>query len=146
MSFSFFVPGEGAGETQGFLDVEAEGVRSAGVEAGRVAVAAGAGVDPAFRAVRGRGGGGDVGAGTGARVEQAHCREAIEGVAVILQVLGLEANRCFPLKAEPAQIFLDGGGVIGAAAGRVDVLDAEEEAAAGLAGAPPGDEGRVGAA
>lgn len=95
------------------------------------------------------GGGGrvrDVGAGAEAWVEQAGLGEVVEGSAVFGEVLGLGADAVVPVEAEPGQVVDQGGGVFGAAAGGVDVLDAEEEAAFGLAGLGPGEEGGVGAA
>ena len=46
------------------------------------------------------------------------------------EVLRLAQDRLLPCNAQPGEIFEDAGDVLLAAAGNVDVLDADEEAAA----------------
>jgi hypothetical protein len=55
----------------------------------------------------------------------------------------LDQNLAVPLEPQPAQVLQNGVDVFAAAAVGVDVLDAEEEAAAGVAGAAPGLPGGV---
>ena len=88
----------------------------------------------------------DVGAGAEAGVEQAACVQPVQHGAVFREVLGLDADVSVPVQAEPGEVFHDGHGEFGAAAGAVDILDAEEETAAGVAGPAPGGQRGVGVA
>lgn len=142
-AFAFLEPGEGAGEREGGSGIQTEGMGLHRVDG---PVAAGAGIERAFRAVRCGYGGGDVGAGAGAGIQHAEGGEAVEGFAVVREMSGLVTNRGFPFEAEPAEVILESGRVFGAAAGRVDVLDAEEETTADRFRTAPGDQGGVGAA
>src|SRR6266404_7450534 len=47
-------------------------------------------------------------------------------------MLRLPPHRGFPCDAEPGEVFMDGGLEFRLAAGQVDVLDAQQQAAAGL--------------
>jgi hypothetical protein len=47
-------------------------------------------------------------------------------------MLRLPPHRAFPCDAEPGEVFMDGGLEFRLAAGQVDVLDAQQQAAAGL--------------
>ena len=84
--------------------------------------------------------------GTEAAVEQALAAETGEGGVVVGHVLGLAAHRCGPSEAEPGQVLMDRRLEGWAAAGSVDVLDAQQEPATGCAGGVEGAEGRVGVA
>jgi hypothetical protein len=61
-------------------------------------------------------------------VEQSGLFEAVGGGFVIGEVRGLGEGRV-PIKARPAQVLLNAGGVFGAAAGGVGVVQAEQEVA-----------------
>jgi hypothetical protein len=61
-------------------------------------------------------------------------------------MVGLAADGDFPTQAEPGQIFGDGGLKFGPAAGGVDVLDAQDEAAAAILRRPRRGQGRIGVA
>ena len=127
---SGLLEGEGADPREGAGEVEAEGVARSGV--GHRPAAAGAGVDggagaPSCGAARARA---DVGAGAAAGIGDAERRSVGERGGVARLVLGLPQHRLRPGEAEPGQVVVDGGLVLGAAAGGVDVFDAEEEGAA----------------
>jgi len=83
----------------------------------------------------GDGGFGEFAAGAVAGEDQAGGVEAGEGVAVGGETLRLGDDGFFPRKAEPAEVFEHGGDELGAAAGGVEVVVAEEQASAGGAGA-----------
>lgn len=53
---------------------------------------------------------------------------------------GLGADRAVPVEAEPGQVLGDCRSVVGAAAGGIEILDAEQEASAGLPRAAPGEQ------
>jgi hypothetical protein len=72
-------------------------------------------------------------AGLEAAIDQAALAQALDGPLVVGQVLGLPADRCLPLQSQPGQIFEDRRVVFRSAAGGVDVLDPQQEPAAGLA-------------
>jgi hypothetical protein len=88
----------------------------------------------------------DLGAGAAAGVGEAEAGEAVEGGGVAGAVLGLAEDGLGPGEAEPGEVAVDRRLVLGAAAGGVDVLDAEEEAAGLLAGELGGGQGREGVA
>ena len=123
---------QGTGPSHGAGHVEADGV--VGLRLGHGAAAACAGVDQPVGAVHRRAllwrreRRADVGAAAAAGVGEAHGREAPDGVGVERQALGLAEHRPGPGEAEPGQVLLDQGLPFGAGAGRVDVLDAQEEA------------------
>ena len=79
----------------------------------------------------------DLAPGAEARIEQPRCVEPAERRAVIVEMLGLATDRPVPIEAEPAQILDDGIRVFRAAAGMVDILDAQQETPAGLARRSP---------
>ena len=136
---------ERAGPGQRRRDIEAPGIighRAAPLVAlGRAEASAGAGVGDAHFPLRRAAGPGDLGLdlapGAEARVQQPLSFEAGERVAVIVDMLGLAAQRPVPGEAEPGEVLDDRVVVFGAAAGMVDVLNPQQEAAAGLAGRPP---------
>ncbi len=85
-----------------------------------------------------RGEGGEFLAGMAARINEAGVAEVLPGFKVMRAALALKNGFAVPIEAEPFQI-LDGGlGEFRFAAVRVEVLDAEENFAAGLAGAAVG--------
>ncbi len=145
--------GERGGEAgQRAGGIQAQGVRGVGGEQGGSigAVAAGAGV--AGRAVgieQGAGGGGvgggggrgDVGAGAEAGIDQVAGGKGGKGGAVGGHLGGLVKGRTVPIEAEPVQVVFDRLGVLRAAAGGVDVFDAQQEGAVGRAGRLPGEQG-----
>ena len=88
----------------------------------------------ALRPVRRGDAGGDVGAGAEAGVEQALGAQAIQRGFVERQALRLEHHLAVPCQPEPFEIGEDRGDMFGAAAGAVDILDAQQEAAAVRAG------------
>ena len=47
----------------------------------------------------------DLPAGAEAAIDEAAGLEAIQGGLVVCEVLGLPANRCFPGKAKPGEVF-----------------------------------------
>jgi hypothetical protein len=59
------------------------------------------------------------------------CFELCERRAIVLQVLGLAPYRLFPRDADPGEILKNRGLEFRAAAGRIDVLDAQQEPSAG---------------
>src|SRR5690606_33918861 len=74
--------------------------------------------------------GANLGAGAEARIEQALRRESVERRAIVIEMLGLAPDRHRPVEAEPGEIVeqrrLEGR----TRAAEVDVLDAQQEAAA----------------
>ncbi len=84
----------------------------------------------------------DVGPGAKARINQAERGEPFQGGPVLGEMLRLDTDLAVPVQAQPGHILQDGSRVDGAATGRVDVLDAQQETAAGFAGAPPGHQRR----
>ena len=132
-------PGEaGSDEGKGFFEIETEGVGRAGGEAGGAFLygeaAAGAGINGAFTAVGGVAGALDltldVGAGAEAGVKQPPSAEAVGGGGEVGAMFALEADGRFPFEAEPGEVLENLLRVLAGAAGRVDVLDAEENLAA----------------
>ena len=124
-----------ADEVLGFGHIEPQGIGQAAGDAvlalGRGSAAAGAGVERAIGALRGLTGVGDLGldvlAGAEAGIEQALGVELIQRGAVVGEVLGLFADGLLPIKAEPREVGKDGGFVLGAVAGAVDVFEPDEE-------------------
>src|SRR5262249_15038420 len=84
----------------------------------------------------------DLGAGAEAGIEQAARFEPRERGAIIVHVLGLAAHRLLPGEAEPGEGLEDRRLEFRPAARAVDVLDAEQETAAG-AGGSRGEQRRV---
>ena len=127
----------------GIADVEAEGE---GIAAGfargrkiRMEIAAGAGIDRGLprsiaSGVRGAGRGGDVLAAAEAGIEDAQRFQPGQSGAVVVEMVGLAAHRLFPLEAEPGEVVGDVGFEFGAAAGAIDILDAEQESSSALLG------------
>lgn len=60
--------------------------------------------------------------------------QAIKRSAVVREVLGLASHRRFPTQAQPGEVFVDRGFVVGPAARAIDVLDAQQEAIARIGG------------
>ena len=107
------------------------GWRRRGAASRHRAGAAGAGVDRVGGVLLRGGEGGanaDLGAGAAAGIGEAEAGEAVEGPGVAGEVVGLAEDGLGPGEAEPGEVGDDRGLVLGAAAGGVDVLDAEEEA------------------
>ena len=142
-------PAERPGQREGGGDVEPPGM-GFGCHArgalGVTEVAAGAGIDDAARAVRGTGGGGDIGAAAEARIFETHGAQPVERRVVHRAACRLAHDRPVPIDAEPCQVIVDRRLEFGAAARVVDVLDAQAELAAGLPRPPPAGERRKGVA
>ncbi len=105
--------------------------------------AKGIGIDGFVVKMRGAGSFGDVAAGSRARENETGGVEAGEGGAVEQDALALRDDGAVPGQAEPVQIFLEGGDEFRATAGGVEIVVAEEERAAGLAGALMSDPERA---
>ena len=67
-------------------------------------------------------------------------RRVVEHRGVVGQMLGLHPHRPVPVEAQPGQILQDRGGEFRAAAGRIDVLQPQQEPPAGRPRAPPRDQ------
>jgi len=78
-----------------------------------------------------------------AGVEHSHFAKPIEGGAIVVEMLRLSTHRTVPAEAEPGQIFEDCGGILLAAAGPVDILDAQQEAPSVLPRRTPAFERRT---
>ena len=76
----------------------------------------------------------DLGAREEGGIDEAAGFEVFEHRPIFGNMVGLAAHRLLPVQPEPAQVFVDLCLVFGPAAGGIDILDAEQEAAAGLAG------------
>ena len=72
----------------------------------------------------------DLAAAFEARIDQAHCLEPLKCRTVVAPVLGLPPHRGFPRNPEPRQVFVDRRFVFRPAAGRVDILDPQQEPSA----------------
>lgn len=83
------------------------------------------------RGVRGRECGIQLAPGEKAAIEQPHFLQPLEGRAVIFEMLRLPPDRLGPGQAEPAQIVEIAGLEFRLAARDVDILDPQQEAAAG---------------
>ena len=90
--------------------------------------------------------GADLGAGAEAGVEHALLTQGLQGIGVVRHVLGLAAYRPVPVDAQPGEVLEDRLLEGRPAARTVDVLDAQQEAAALGAGIGPGDQRRIGVA
>ena len=90
--------------------------------------------------------GGDLGAGAEAGVAQAPHAQPVERIGVKRQALGLEDDLLVPVYPEPAQILEDALDMFGATAGRVDILDAQQETPAALPGEVVREQRREGVA
>ena len=131
--------------------------RSAELVAGRDAIAsllhrqmpAGAGIERSVRPVRRVGRGRDLaldlGAAAEAGIDQAALVELVQHLAIVGEMFGLAAHLAVPVEAQPSQVGQDRRLVFALAAADVGVLDAHQEAAAGLARAMPAGPGRIGA-
>src|SRR5207248_3289396 len=95
--------------------------------------AAGAGIERPVRSMRGIGRGGDIGTGAEAGIDQSARIEPVEFVAVIGEMVGLAPHLAVPSEAEPGEVVEHRGLVLALAAADVDVLDAHQKGAAGLA-------------
>ncbi len=127
------------------VHMQPQSVRLAGSDAGIALVLR----QPAARAWvarhaigRVRSGGGllDVGAAAKAGVEQAARRQPIKRGAILGEVLRLHPHLAIPVEAEPGQVLEDRRGELRTAARPVDVFQAEQEPAAGLSRAAPGEQ------
>ena len=56
--------------------------------------------------------------------------EALQCGAIILHVVRLPSNRCFPVEAEPGQILENRVGMFLPATSRIDILDAQQKPSA----------------
>ena len=147
------LPVPGRNVRDGFGHVQAPGVgfvRYAGSAFGFAEGAASTGVKGAIRAVGGGGAGGDFGgdggAGAEAGVDEVLGFEVVEGFGVKGKPMGLADDVAVPGEAEPAQVFDDAFDELLTAAAGVDILDAQQEAAATFASEIMGLQGREGMA
>ena len=100
--------------------------------------AAGAGIERAFRSLSpgvgrpGRGGnlGQNLFAGAEARIDQVFFLQPAQRMAVFVHMLRLAAHRKLPAQPQPGQIVFDGGTIFRAAAGAIDIFDAQQKAPA----------------
>ena len=65
-------------------------------------------------------------------VDQFLAHQPFENFPVLGKVLGLAADRRFPIDAKPFQVAKDAGLEVRRATGRVDILDAQQKPAAGF--------------
>jgi hypothetical protein len=111
---------------------------------------AGARIDRSVRAVGCGAGAGylfhDVLARAEAGIDDSQGVEPGECCPIVRHVRRLVADGPVPSEAEPGEILQNRLGEGGPAARVVDVLDAHQEAAAGAARLPPGEDGRIGRA
>lgn len=105
---------------------------------------AGAGIDGGAVRVGVFGLGGDIGAGAEAGIDEIALAEAIGGLGVELETLGLDKDWFGPGKAEPFEVLENGFGKFGFTAGDVDVFDAQKHCATNNLGGLPGYERRKG--
>ena len=73
----------------------------------------------------------DLGTALEAWIEQAQRVESSERGAVIVMVLGLPPHRLLPAQPEPGEVLVDGSFVFPPAASFVDILDTQQQPAAG---------------
>ena len=78
---------------------------------------------------------GDIGAGAEAWIDQAAIAQPLERFGIDVRALRLDQHRFVPLQPEPAQILEDRVDKLGPAAGRVEILDPDQEFATAFAGA-----------
>jgi hypothetical protein len=81
--------------------------------------------------MRRRQAGGDICAGAETRIEQTHVAQPVERLLIAVQPLRLEGDFAVPADPQPFEIAEDCVDMLGAAAGAVDILDAQAEASAG---------------
>ena len=79
-------------------------------------------------------------------IDQAEPDQALDRPAVVDEMLRLPSHRGLPGNPEPAEVFIDRGLEFRLAAGRVDILDAQQKPAAGLTGQVEIQQGRIGVA
>lgn len=91
-------------------------------------------------------GGGDLGPGAEAAVEEAAAAQVFQGGAVVGQMVALAARRPVPDDPQPGKVLEEGGLELRTAAAGVDILDAKQEAAAFALRGLEGGEGRIGVA
>jgi hypothetical protein len=72
----------------------------------------------------------EFGPGLEAAIDQTLGTEPFQRRAIVVQMVGLAADRRFPGYAQPGQVFENGRLEFGAAAGGVDVFDTQDEAVA----------------
>ncbi len=90
--------------------------------------------------------GGNIGARAEARIDQPARVELVHDAAIVGEMIGLAAHLAVPGKPQPTQVGQHRGLVLAAAAADVDIFYADEESAADVARALPGDAGGIGAA
>ncbi|MNE12638.1 hypothetical protein D3C80_1054430 [compost metagenome] len=81
-----------------------------------------------------------------ATIEQAVRVQGLDDSGVVGQVIRLAAHRRLPVETEPGEVLKNGRLELRLAAGRVDVLDTQDEAPAHVARRRPGGQGRKGVA
>jgi len=88
----------------------------------------------------------DLPAAAKAGVEEPGRGQPVEAGAVILPMFGLPAHGHLPIEAKPTEILVDPSFELGAAALRVDILDAQQEAPLAAAREAKGQQRRIGVA
>src|SRR6056297_315987 len=94
----------------------------------------------------GSGGGADIRARAGAGIKEAHVPKVLKRGAVGGQAFGLAQHGAGPVEPEPGEIVEYLRLVFGAAAGRVEIVDAQQETPARRAGHVMRQQGRIGMA
>ena len=69
----------------------------------------------------------DVGAGAEAGIQQATRGQHFQDSPILRQMRRLHSHFAIPIEAEPRQVLQDRGGELGAAACRVDILQAQQK-------------------
>ena len=88
----------------------------------------------------------DLLAGAEATVEQPPLIKGVDYGGVVSKVVGLAPHGPVPVQSQPGQILDNGGLELGLAAGRINVLDAQQEASADVARGAPCRQGGKGMA
>jgi len=136
--------GERTGLPDRLCDIEAQREGGAGRLAlgrkNRIEAAAGSGIDHGLAFMRRRGRGGDILAAAETGIKQAGGFEAFERCGVVGKMLRLSPHRLFPIDSQPMQILDERRFEFRLAARAVDILDAEQEAAAALTRGAMGEE------
>ena len=79
-----------------------------------------------------------------AAIDQPALAKGVYSGGIVCKMVRLTPHRLFPVKAQPAQVLIDAVLIFGAAAGGVDVLDAQDETACGVFGGLIGRQRREG--
>src|SRR5580698_8339817 len=82
----------------------------------------------------------DVGAGAKAGIQQTSRDQLIQYGSVFRKMLRLHSHFVIPIETEPRQVLPDRGGELGAAACRVDILQAQQKLPAALSRTSPRDQ------